>query len=163
GANIHSAPILQRRASRRFSVRSRSLVRLMCAALLAPIAALASGSDVVVVRVGAAGDMTTLSGTSASVFLERRMSDGSLGAGGTNPIALPTAASAANQPFTLSGSATSEGAIAVSADGLYVTLAGYGTGTGTATVSTTSSSTVNRVVARVDGAGDIDTSTYMNT
>jgi hypothetical protein len=91
-----------------------------------------------------------------------------LGTGGTGtPIPLPTAAAGSQHPFGISGSATSEGALALSSDGNFLTLAGYGatpgtTGPGGGTINGTTSATVPRVVARIDGAGNVDTSTALS-
>jgi len=41
------------------------------------------------------------------------------------PIPLPTAQNGTNAPLTMSGSASSEGALQLSADGRYLTVAGY--------------------------------------
>ena len=72
-------------------------------------------------------------------------------------IALPTAAAGANRAFTLDGDSAAVGALARSADGRFVTLAGYTATPGSATAS------VPRVVARVDGNGAVDTSTTLGT
>jgi hypothetical protein len=77
-------------------------------------------------------------------------------------INLPTAASGLNQPFTLSGSATSEGFLTLSADGNYLMMAGYGAIPGTLTPQNSTASAVNRVVARIDMNGNIDTSTSLS-
>jgi hypothetical protein len=81
------------------------------------------------------------------------------GTGGSDgsPIALPTTASGSNRPFTLEGDSSAVGALARSADGRYVTLAGYTASPGAAFAS------VPRVVARVDGNGVTDTSTTLGT
>jgi hypothetical protein len=108
------------------------------------------------------GSMATLPVlvTVTAAFVEERLTDGkALGA----TVALPTAASGANLPFTLSGSATSEGALSRSVDGRYVTAAGYAAAPGTSGVSGTSTATVNRVGARVDAAGTVDTSTHLTS
>jgi hypothetical protein len=110
-----------------------------------------------VVRVG--DGASALSGASVPVFVEERQLDGTL----VSTIALPTAASGANQPFTVAGTATSEGALALSSSGRYLTLAGYAVAPGTATVATTTSATVFRSVARIDAAGTVDTSTSFAT
>jgi hypothetical protein len=113
--------------------------------------------DVLVVRIG--DGSATLSTSAAAVFLERRS-----GADGASvaTIALPTAVSGSQRRLTLSGTATSEGALARSADGKYVTLAGYDAAPGTATVASSTTASVNRVVGRVDSAGTIDTSTALD-
>jgi len=108
-------------------------------------------------RVVRVGDGTTeLSAASAAAFIEERRWDGQLAA---SALALPTAASGAQPPFTLSGIASSEGALALSLDGRYLTLAGYATSPGRANVA--SSNNVERVVARVDATGAVDTSTRL--
>jgi hypothetical protein len=93
------------------------------------------------------------------VFLEKRnVSDGSLVA----TIALPTAANAdagGAQPFTTTGTSITEGDLSRSADGRYLSIAGYAAIPGTS--APTNSTTLNRVVARVDAAGNVDTSTVL--
>jgi hypothetical protein len=74
-------------------------------------------------------------------------------------MALPTTVNGAQKRLTMSGSATSEGALSLSADGRYVTLAGYDAPVGTASVASTAGSTVNRVVGRLAADGTLDTST----
>ncbi len=112
---------------------------------------------VTVVRMG--DGSAALSSASTAVFLEPRSTvDGSL-VGMT--IALPTIASGSNQPFSSSGSATSEGDITTSVDGHYVVLGGYASAPGIASIATSRSATVARVVARVDSSGVVDTSTAL--
>jgi hypothetical protein len=69
---------------------------------------------------------------------------------------LPTTTSGANNRFTLGGESNAVGALARSADGKYVTLAGT-----TAAVGGNAEGTDARVVARVNGAGTVDTSTTL--
>ncbi|MGH3788183.1 MAG: tandem-95 repeat protein [Pseudonocardiaceae bacterium] len=109
--------------------------------------------NIVVTRVGTGTG--TLSSVATAVFLDEYTPSGTL----VQSIALPTTTSGANRRLTMSGSATSEGALALSADGHYLALAGYDTNPGTLSVVGTSASSVNRVVARVDGNGAVDTST----
>lgn len=99
-----------------------------------------------------------LSGFSAPVFIDERYEDGSL----LSTVSLPTIAAGANQPCTLAGTLTSEGALTRSSDESFVQLGGYAATVGTATVASTSSSVVNRVVCRVDPAGAVDSSTRLN-
>src|SRR5262249_24101127 len=80
-----------------------------------------------------------------------------------NPTALPVAVDGANQPLTMSGSATSEGSLSRSGDGHFLLLAGYGTAPGTTSVASTLTSAVNRIVGRIDAAGTADTSTRPTT
>ena len=108
-------------------------------------------------RVVRIGDGTTeLSAASAAAFIEERRWDGQLVG---SPLALPTAASGAQAPLTLSGIATSEGALALSLDGRYLALPGYATSPGRGSVA--SSTNVERVVARIDAAGAVDTTTRL--
>jgi len=133
------------------------MMRLLFAiVLLAHGNARSSGRDVVVVRVG--DGSAALSSAATAVYLERRGADGSI----VGAIALPTAVQGSNRQFSLSGSSGSEGAIAVSADGRYASLAGYAADVGLASVSTTTSASVLRVVARIDGQNNVDTSTVLN-
>jgi hypothetical protein len=107
-----------------------------------------------VVRVG--DGVLPLSDAAAPVFLDRKLTDGSEGGA---PIALPTLMQGSNNSFTLSGSASSEGNLALAANGQSVTLAGYAATVGLVSVSTSQALAVPRVVARVDAAGTADTST----
>jgi hypothetical protein len=118
-------------------------------------------NSVEVVRVG--DGSAALSSVATAVFLEERfVSDGALLPTGHNPLPLPTTTSGSNARLVLSGSATSEGALAVSGNGHYVTLAGYDAAVGTTGIASTTSSTVNRIAARVDASGVIDTTTRIN-
>lgn len=110
-----------------------------------------------VVRAGATGSATTLTGTSVAVFIDRFSPTGTLNAS----ITLPTAVSGGNKQISLSGASVSEGYLNRSTDTHYVTLAGYAANVGTATVATTTAAAVPRVVARIDSAGNIDTSTTL--
>jgi hypothetical protein len=112
------------------------------------------------VRVVRVGDGTTaLSGAATAGFIDERRLDGSLIAS----IPLPTAPSGNNLPLVFSGSATSDGGISLSADGRYVVVPGYATVPGTAGVAGTATATVNRVVARIDALGNVDTSSAFTT
>jgi hypothetical protein len=103
--------------------------------------------------------MTALSNASTPVFIERRSSsDGSMRAA---TIALPTAMVATNHPVSLSGTATSEGALNRSVDGRFVTLAGYAAAPGMPSIAGTAASAVPRVVARVSAAGAVDSTTTL--
>ncbi len=117
------------------------------------------GTEFVVLVVGDGSG--ALSSAAAPVFLQRR----SLTSGavlGTLP--LPTSASGANQPFTLSGTSVAEGALTRSPDGRRLALGGYGSAPGTASVSTTATP---RVVALVQASSftsmTVDTSTTLST
>jgi hypothetical protein len=121
----------------------------------APHAPFAPG-NLVVVRVG--NGAAALSGSAQAVFLDEydRLT-GAL----VQSVPMPTAVSGANRRLTLSGTATSEGALNLSSNGRFLTLAGYDAAVGAPNVSTSTTPFVNRVVARVDGAGLIDTTTVI--
>jgi hypothetical protein len=108
-----------------------------------------------VVRVG--DGAAALSSAATAVFVEERRLDGTL----VGTVALPIAAAGNNLPFTNSGSATSEGSLALSADGHTLALAGYAAVPGTASVASSAAATINRVIARVDVQGNADTSTAL--
>lgn len=117
----------------------------------------AIAADVVVCRVGSG--TAALSSAAASVYLERRSSDGTL----AQTIALPTAVSGSNRRLTLGGTTKGEGGLVVSSDGNYLTLAGYDAAPGTASIAASTTSAVNRIVARVDATGSVDTTTRLNS
>jgi hypothetical protein len=84
------------------------------------------------------------------------------------PIAMPTAASGSNFPFTITGGASgtngiTEGSLRRSVDGRYLTLAGYGVVPGTTNPATASAATAPRVIARIDASGNINTTTRLLT
>ena len=107
--------------------------------------------NLVVVRVG--DGTASLSSASAAVFLDEYTPAGLL----VQSVALPTSTSGNNHSLTLSGSATSEGALTLSVNGQLLVLAGYDATTGFAAVS--SDSTTNRTVATVSANGTVNTST----
>ncbi len=132
-------------------------LRVLGWAIAATCGGSAIAADVVVCRVGSGA--ATLSSSAASVWLEQHASDGTL----VQTIAMPTAVSGSNRRLTLGGTIKGECGLAVSSDGNYVTLAGYDAAPGTASVSATESSAINRIVARVDAAGNVDTTTRLNS
>jgi hypothetical protein len=83
--------------------------------------------------------------------------------GGTfvNQLLMPTTSSGSNNALTNSGTATSEGALSLSANGQYLTLAGYDAPVGTAKVASSDTSSIARVVGLVDASGNINTSTLI--
>jgi hypothetical protein len=111
-------------------------------------------------RVLRVGDGTLpLNSAGAFVFVDERRTDGSL----VGTVALPSAASGANQPFTMSGSASSEGQLSLSGDGRYLVIPGYAAAPTTAGVASTTAAAIKRSVARIDAAGNVDTSTMLLT
>ncbi len=143
---------------------ARTLVGLLAVALgassalvleaAAPASAAGFGSgDIVVVRVG--DGSSALSNAATAVFLDEYTPSGTL----VQSVALPTSAVGADRRVTMSGTATSEGALALSADGRYLSLAGFDAAVATPSVASTTATVANRVVARVDGNGVVDAST----
>jgi hypothetical protein len=103
------------------------------------------------------GDGTAMPLTNAAtpVFVEERFeSDGAL----VRVINIPSTGSTP-KPLTLSGTADSEGALALSGDHHSVSLAGYSAIATTAGVGSTSSAAVPRAAALVFADGSVDTST----
>jgi hypothetical protein len=110
-----------------------------------------------VVRVGD-GD-AGLSAAAAPVTLEQhQINTGAL----ISTLTLPTGYVGTGVPFTLAGSASTEGELSLSTNGSYLLLAGYVADAGTASVGSSSSSTIPRAVCRVDAQGNFDTSTRFN-
>jgi hypothetical protein len=142
--------------------RFRSIATLAFAALLACLVLAVSGlgSAGAAAPAGPAEEELIVSrlpevGTTQPVTLVRLSGTGvAAGAEWT----LPTSASGANNAFTLQGNSNAVGALARSADGRYVTLAGY-----TTAVGGNPEAADPRVVARVNSAGEIDTSTTLGT
>lgn len=113
------------------------------------------GPRVMVVRVG--DGVNPLGTGSSPVFLDEY----SLTGVRARSISLPQSGSGANYPLTISGTSSSEGALSRSTDGHYVVLAGYGAAPFTAGIAGTAAASTPRVVARVDAAGMVDTSTAL--
>src|SRR5690349_7868760 len=137
------------------AVFMKSIWTLVCFTAFAACAAnLMALDSLYVVKVG---DGTAALGTgSTAAFIQQfDLSGSSLGT-----INLPTADSGANKALTMSGSASSEGFLALSQNGQYLTLGGYAAAPGVAGIAGTASTAVPRVVGRVDIAtGTVDTST----
>src|SRR5215475_9867169 len=98
--------------------------------------------NLVIYRVGTGTG--SLVNTGNPVFLDEYTPAGAL----VQSIALPTTASAPNRRLIASGTATSEGLLTRSTDGLYIVLSGYDAALGTSGLAGTTSSAVPRVVGR---------------
>ncbi|WP_448604511.1 tandem-95 repeat protein [Thermoleptolyngbya sp.] len=122
---------------------------------LGTLAAFTAGS-IVVLRIG--DGSAALTSAATAVFLDEYDTSGNL----LQSIPLPTAVSGSNRRLTLSGTSLSQGSLTLSVDGQFLTVAGYDAAVGTSNVQNTSSNTVNRVVALINGNGDIDTSTRIS-
>jgi hypothetical protein len=77
-------------------------------------------------------------------------------------IPLPTVVAGSQRRLIASGTATSEGLLTRSADGLFVLLTGYDAPIPTAGLAGTTGTAVARVVGRVDIAGNVDTTTGLS-
>lgn len=111
--------------------------------------------NIVVYRVGDGSAALTANGT--AVFLDEYNSAGTL----QQSIPMRTTASGAQLALLANGTATSEGLLSLSEDRQYLIATGYN-GTLGAAVSSATAAAVNRVIARVDTAGNADTSTALS-
>jgi hypothetical protein len=138
----------------------KKLLSCLCALLTASsvFAAAFTPGDLVVARVGAGG-VTALSSAATALFLDEYTTTGTL----VQTLALPTTVIGSQLMLTIQGTATSEGFLQLSANGQYLTLAGYNAATGTAAPSGSTAAVVNRVVGLVSLNGSVDTSTAINT
>lgn len=109
--------------------------------------------NLVVFRAG--NGSAALSSAATNAFLDEYTPSGVL----VQSIAMPTSVSGANKRFVTSGNSTSEGELARSANGRYLTLGGYDADLGTASIGTSSTASVLRVMARVGSDSIVDTST----
>ena len=126
---------------------------LLCGASLT---AQITPGNLVVVRIG--DGSAALTNAATPTYLDEYTTAGVL----VQTIAMPTVASLPNFALVNSGTATSEGFLNVSDNGLFLVLAGYDAQVGTPAVATTASATNARVVGRVDLGGVVDTSTALN-
>lgn len=97
--------------------------------------------NLAVLRVG--DGSAALSSASTAIFIDEFTPAGTL----VQSVAIPTNG---DNVLTNSGTATSEGQLTLSPNGLYLTLAGYNTAPGTASINGTSAAAVNRKLLRVD-------------
>jgi hypothetical protein len=134
-----------------------ALLPLLLAVAVAPAQGPINLGDLVVVRVGD-GSAALTSGSTA-VFLDEFTPTGAA----VQTLPLPTTASGSNNPFTNSGTATSEGFLTLAGDGQSLVCAGYAMAPGTAAIAGTASTAVARAVARIALSGSIDTSTTLGT
>lgn len=121
-----------------------------------PAAADFAGGNVVVLRVGTGGAALTSAAT--PVFLDEYDAAGGL----VSSTPVRTSVDGANRALTVSGTATAEGSLTRSADGRFLTFAGYDAAPGTAAVTSSQASLINRVVAKVGADQIVDTSTALS-
>ena len=99
-----------------------------------------------------------LANTGNPVFLDEYSSSGTL----VQSIGLPRTASGGQHQLIASGSASSEGALSMSADGQFIVLTGYASNIpAAASLGTTAAATVPRTIGLVKFDGSIDTSTAL--
>ncbi|HVT88502.1 MAG TPA: PEP-CTERM sorting domain-containing protein [Tepidisphaeraceae bacterium] len=111
--------------------------------------------DIVLYRVD--NGASALGATATAVFLDEYKPDGTF----VQTINMPTAVSGSNKILTATGTSSSEGMLNRSADGRFLLVSGYNAAIGASDPSASSASTVNRVVGRVDVAGNVDTTTAL--
>jgi hypothetical protein len=126
-------------------------------AVAAPASAVTGNADRLSVTV--AGDDTVAAGDAAAVSVETYSAQGDE----FGTVALPTAASGANRPFALNADEPQQGILEQSVDHSHVVLGGYATAPGPVAggLNGTSAASVPRVVASIDAAGTVDTSTTL--
>ena len=137
------------------------LALAMCGALVADsVAGPISVGNLVVVRAGTG--QGALSGSATAAFLDEYDAVTPSQAVPVQTIALPTVVSGSNRRLTLNGTATSEGYLKQSSNGLYLTLGGYDKDLGGTNPANDSAATTNRVIGLVDIAtGSVDTTTAL--
>lgn len=114
-----------------------------------------SSGNLIVFRVG--DGSAALTNAATPIFLDVYTPAGAL----VQSIAVPTSVSGLNRAVTCAGTSTSEGLMTRSVDGQYILFAGYDAAPGTAAVAATTAATVNRIVARLDYTGTINSSTAL--
>ncbi|MBL9031242.1 MAG: hypothetical protein JNM80_05995 [Phycisphaerae bacterium] len=115
-----------------------------------------TAGNIVVRQIGVDGGGTALNNAATRTFLKEITTGGTV----VQTIDLPfMAATSGNRAINTSGSATSEGALTLSADGRYLVCVGYNADAGTTAVVSTTAATVNRVVGLIDCNAVIDTTT----
>ena len=93
------------------------------------------------------GDGSATLGSASTALFIREFTTAGL------PIQTLTVPTSGGSEITLSGSASSEGALTLSSDGTLLTFGGYATAPGTASVAGTAASAVNRAVGVINASG----------
>lgn len=114
-----------------------------------------TAGNLVIYRVG--NSIAALTTAATPVFLDEYTPSGVL----VQSIPMPTAVNGTHRRLTANGTATSEGFLNLSTDRRYLTATGYNTAVGTADPSTTTATVNNRVIARVNENGIVDTTTAL--
>jgi len=143
-----------------FLVKKQFMKKLFTLILLtvsvSPIFAQFTMGNLVIYRVG--DGSAALASTGAAVFLDEYTPTGTL----VQSIALPTSVSGNNKRVVASGSATSEGSLTRSTNGLYLIATGYDAAVGTAAVTSSTSASTARVIATIDNSKTINSSTALS-
>jgi hypothetical protein len=126
-------------------------------ASVAQAAAFTEG-NLAVYRVGVPDDLSNPISGGEPVFIDEYTTAGAL----VQSIALPTDTIGNQRRLVAHGTSTAEGFVNRSPNGQWLTFAGYDAALGTAGLNNSTASTVNRVVARIDAAGNVDTSTALD-
>jgi hypothetical protein len=118
-----------------------------------------SKNNIAVLRLG--DGSTGLSNAGVAVFIDEYTQDGD----SVQTISIPTVGVGANRRLVMSGTATTEGLLTLSADRQYLSFIGYDAGVGekngSGSISTSTASSKNRVVGIVDANGNVNTSTAL--
>ena len=114
-------------------------------ALITSAQAQFTAGNLVVLQEGNGSAALTSAGT--PIFLDQYNTSGTL----VNSLAIPSTGASA---LVNSGTAGSEGALTLSANGQYLVVAGYNAVAGTATIASSASASVPRAVATVDAGGN---------
>lgn len=122
---------------------------------LSAISAPFTPGNLVVIRVGDGSSAPTTAGT--ALFLD----EFTVGGTGVQSISMPTSSVGANRAITHNGTSTAALGLTRSGNGQFLFLGGYDATPGTV-VNNTDATAMNRVVARVDANGNIDTTTALS-
>jgi len=115
-----------------------------------------TAGNIAVLRIGTGTGSLVNTGNAA--FIDEYSPTGTL----VRSIAMPTTVSGANKQLIISGTATSEGALSLSANGQYLVLAGYGRDlNGSGSISGTTGADVNRTLGLVKYDGTVDVTTAL--
>jgi hypothetical protein len=110
----------------------------------------------VIFRVG--DGVASLVSTGSPVFVDEYSPAGAL----VRSTPMPTSTSGSNHRLIASGTATAEGLLTRSTDGRFIVLTGYDADLGgTVSLPGTASATTPRTIARLDAAGNVDTTTAL--
>ena len=147
-----SAPFRPRAARRAPACRHRRprFELLESRALLAPF----TPGNLLVYRLGDGAPLPT-GNVATAVFLDEVDPAGNV----VQSLAAPTTDSGPHQTLTASPLGEAEGLLTLSGDGQYVLLTGYDAAPGTSGVTNSPSSTIRRVIGRLDADGNLDTTT----